>query len=332
MKGKLLMICVMQLILFGKLLASLKLFFFVINPTTWFSIRRADPGDIREIGSPFFAMLYRPAILIAPCVVALCMKFAVDYNLAVDSMSIILSSQDVKDCIFDGVAITFISDLSIYWFACCASVYHLDSFDDFECVLALPDEMARFKAEQPIMMKILDTLRCGEGSILHRGYGARRLETVCAFTIVVIIYVRQFFVLLQSLDTDVLPVARDVCTLWRWDAGKDPYFKKVGAIFGFLAHYVLIGDVEEALDHRADPEGDGYCTDDYRRLLIADMWELSQKYPSYTWGFIALLVVFIVMPQIFHTFSARINSYFIPPGLMENQKAKRMRSKQGAVS
>merc|ERR1719197_1692256 len=96
------MIGIVALMLFKELLCSLRLIAFLTNPATWIEIKRPDSKH---------GWMYN-AVFLFPCaLMAVMMKLTVAYLVLVDSVSIILVCRNVRDAIFNSLALTFVADL-----------------------------------------------------------------------------------------------------------------------------------------------------------------------------------------------------------------------------
>jgi hypothetical protein len=84
---------------------------------------------------------------------------------------------------------------------------------------------------------------------LSRGGGFRRSQDAFSFIVLAVIYLQQVFIVCYALTTNVLPVARDICTMWRWDKGYTFVFKTAGPLLirfldaVTLVHMDLTGEV-----------------------------------------------------------------------------------------
>jgi len=54
------------------------------------------------------------------------------------------------------------------------------------------------------------------GNRLRRGHGAKMCEITCAAVLLLLLYMWQLQIMMFAFKTDTLPVARDVCTQYRW--------------------------------------------------------------------------------------------------------------------
>merc|ERR1719428_1894501 len=92
-------------------------------------------------------------------------KFFIAYTVCVDSISIILACEGVKDAIFNGVALSFISDLDETAWKVTRQILNLNDFSTFEFRMAEMD--FRNKKRQAFIQL---------PKILRRGNGARFVE------------------------------------------------------------------------------------------------------------------------------------------------------------
>mmetsp|Transcript_102432 Transcript_102432/g.330454 ORF Transcript_102432/g.330454 Transcript_102432/m.330454 type:complete len:463 (-) Transcript_102432:96-1484(-) len=292
---KLLMVLVLQLMLFGKLMSTLRNLVFVLNPTTWTDIDRPNYYDMKMTGK--FA--YRTAFLCPWVVLALLCRFLVIYQVCIDSVSIILMSDSTKDAIFDSLAITFLSDLGDYWWPCVSTIFHFDRFDNFNLLIAS-------NAHRKEMRK-RNWIKIPNKSPLHRGQGARSIEMVLTFTILFIVYSRQLMVIFHALDSNIPPIARDVCTAWRWQQHKSEHARFVSLVFRGVMDHVVIVDPAPHVEKAAI----GLCDGRYNeRFRMDDSFRLLKLYPKATGGAIVALFVSIVVPQIFFSFNTTIRACF----------------------
>ena len=116
-----------------------------------------------------------------------------------------------------------------------------------------------------------------------------------AKSLTAIIYFRQIAVVYFMFDTEVLPMARDVCTLWRWDSGDtatDPFHWR--AFVKLILTQLTVHHPAKALDEIADPDHEGICNSNLSRMQMSDIWKMSAKYPSLIWGWAAIAGVFLL--------------------------------------
>lgn len=303
--SKLWMMIVVQLMLFKEILGSLQLLVFLLNPQTWADINRMDHENMK-LKYPL-NLLFAPFMIAPWPILAIILKLAIGYMVCVDSVSIILSCDTVKDAIFDSLAITFVKDLDEIFWKVCSAAFHLEDFEGFEFVLA-PREFRR-RVRKKAYIKTPKFLR-----ILKRGHGARKVEVICAYSLLFVIYFRQLNVIVYALHTDVLPVARDMCTFWRYQTGQAEHLKRIQVVVRWILANLLVMNPETEITEKCDPEitgkdgSLGYCTPKYERMRNSDMAEMWSLYPDVLLGGTAVIIVVFIIPQVGYTFNKQLRA------------------------
>lgn len=287
--SKLMMMLVVQLLLFEDIRAALQLLAFVLNPTSWSDIKRKDPEEMGLKSS--IAMVWTPWCLAPFAIVALVMKVVVAYFVCIDSVSIILAAESVKQAIFESLAMVFVIELAGVWWEVFSAAFHMDDYTEFRFLIA--SDESRLKHQERAYIKIPKFLQ-----FLHRGYGARKFEVVVAYALIFLIYNRQLNVVVYALHTNVLPVARDVCTLWRYETGKVEFLHKTAAVIRWAMRYMLLYDPQEDVTERCDPDKGGYCDQKFERMRSSDVQEMWTHYPGLMWGGTIGIWVLFVLPQV----------------------------------
>jgi len=294
-KLKIVMMVVVQIILFGEILAALRLLIFSVNPMTWSDVKRVDTSRLPEQQRWF----YTPVVLAPLAIAALGLKLSVGYLVAVDSVSIIFSAGSITEVLFNSLAITFIADLDVSFWKCVVTILHIKVDSDFKLVL-LPDE-DRIRLSQQSWMKLPECLH-----FLGHGKGGARLEVMLTFGGCFCIYSRQLFIILFALKTKTLPVVRDVCTTWRWRSGKSG---RVGWFFEFLAwawesmFFVRMNDKVDAI---VEKMGEENCTVTgiYGRMHASDVGHLLSEHSRTTFLCLGGIAVVLVIPQLLYGMNA----------------------------
>ncbi|CAE8617893.1 unnamed protein product [Polarella glacialis] len=206
---KILMVLVLQLMLFKELLGSVSLMTFVVNPRTWTDIKRKSGSELKG----YAQWLYWGYVLFPLSFIAQMFKFTIAYFVCLDSVSVVLECRSVKDAIFDCLAITFISDLDETVWIVGRILFRWQKADKGDWKFKLWNEESRKEAVKsgPWRESILRPLK-----FLRRGFGGQKTELIITFVAMLSIYIRQLFVVLFALKTNILPVARDVCSMYRW--------------------------------------------------------------------------------------------------------------------
>lgn len=146
---------------------------------------------------------------------------------------------------------------------------------------------------------------------MHRGKGSLRIEWVLSAAVLFVIYARQYSVLIHGLHTNVLPVARDVCTFYRWQTGTQVEGEgshMTTTVFSTLEHFLFINCkpvIEERGKrhclHSADPG------DKFSRIKLSAIFDLFSQYPPIMYGGMAFIAFFTLIPQIFFAMNEQIS-------------------------
>jgi len=175
-------------------------------------------------------------MIVLPCaLLALSMKLFVNYLVCVDSLSIILSADTAHDIIFNGLAITFVSDLGEDWWKFLEHALHFESIENVKFERSPSGEVweddatltkdGKERAMCPSLLSALSNCTslpkddkdgsAKRASIFSIGYGGNRIMHVLAMIALMGIYGRQLLVMLHAFDTGKLPAARDLCSEYR---------------------------------------------------------------------------------------------------------------------
>eukprot|EP00747_Dinoflagellata_sp_TGD_P041778 gnl/TRDRNA2_/TRDRNA2_141670_c0_seq1.p1 gnl/TRDRNA2_/TRDRNA2_141670_c0~~gnl/TRDRNA2_/TRDRNA2_141670_c0_seq1.p1 ORF type:complete len:506 (+),score=92.66 gnl/TRDRNA2_/TRDRNA2_141670_c0_seq1:51-1568(+) len=288
---KLLLVFVVQATIFSEILGALRLLTFLVNPTTWQDIKRVDPESFGPGWLKGSLLNPYQSWFVAPwAILSMLFKLGIGYLVCVDSVSIILQSDGVKDAIFNSLAIGFIADLDETGWSIMQPILNLDDFDEYEFRIASV-EFRRKSREKFIRWPL----------VLRRGFGARFLENTVTKSLTALIYFRQLAVVIYAIDTNILPMARDVCTYWRWASGNAISAPKGFArlIMHFFLHNLVIIDSEEALDDKGDPDAhpSGMCHGEFLRMKTSDVWAMSKKHPYIIWGGWLFIAAVFLLPS-----------------------------------
>jgi hypothetical protein len=280
-------VIVVQAMLFKELLGALRLLVFVLNPSTWTDIRRPDPTKMRS----FFRFMFNTAFVAPFPVIAMLLKTYIGYSVCVDSISIILACETEKTVIFDSLVITFIADLDVVVWNVASTIFHLDDFSCFVLKTAPKDFVVRSRQSVylPRLHKLISPLR--------RAEHGRTIESFLAFAIMWLLYSRQLLVVFYAFDTNVLPMARDVCTFWRWETGKERHATVPAMMWRFVERHVLFVDIHERLRDIGGMHG--FCeSGKYDRMLFSDQIRIFFEYPSEMIGLSVSLMMVFIAPQV----------------------------------
>jgi len=285
LRMKLLMIIVLQLMNFKELASTIKMFVFVINPATWVDFDRPDPFD-QNSKSPF-KLCFHPSATCPCAVVSLMFKFGIAFIVNMDSISVILKSSSVEECIFNSLAITFITDLDEAFWLVCQTIFNLGSFDEFKFTYATGDRRRSF-IEHSFFGCLLPCV--ANRTRRHEKMGWTRLAVMS------VLYARVFSNILFAYHTNVLPVARDLCLINRWWFGQTGWNRLsyiVMSIFDFFVAFPIEPELERVVKTM-----DGNCTEGgrYDRMLTTDVIDMFEIYPHTYIICLSLLLVLLCLP------------------------------------
>jgi len=83
------------------------------------------------------------------------------------------------------------------------------------------------------------------------------------------LYVQQVFVAMHALTTNVLPVTRDLCSMWRWSHGLGGFLGSVGSFIVKVVDLCCL--VPMRLDHKVENIPKGYCQFDPKHVDPHDL-------------------------------------------------------------
>lgn len=286
--SKLIMVVVIQLMVFGEMFNAIKLLLAMVNPTTWLDIKGIAPED-KESG--FIKFIFRTVCLYPWPALAVSAKLSIVYLVCVDSVSIVLCSSDVRDAIFNALALAFVADLDVMFWKFVSAIVHFEDFQEFRFRFARNKD--RLNAFPRSYRKWLTPFR--------RGHGLRKIENFFIIAAMFYIYQRQLFIVLHALHTNVLPMARDLCTIWRFANGESSHFG-LGAMSGKMkTTFVLVSPMA-----RINQVGSDICHDraaEFARMKLSDCLQLWREYPVATWLGLMAIAVALVVPQIVYSAS-----------------------------
>ncbi|CAE7379506.1 NCL [Symbiodinium natans] len=301
---KLLLIVVVQLTFFDNMLMTLRCFVFAINPTSWTDVKRIDPDDPRTGRSRLNVLHWSPFLAPFP-MLALLAKVLMQYWVSVQSNSIILASDNVKEAVFDALAISFIVELDVAMWNLVRTIMHLDQFEDFTFQL-WPSDRRETAMRESLIVRNFD---CG---MLHRGKGARRVESFVVFGALFIIYARITLMTFHAMDTGVLPSSRDVCAMWQWYNGHyDTWEHRVkGAVvlelidlFSSMSKFPW--DIRSEITKMADPNVGGFCEgSNFQPMSVTVAIDIVERHPRSMIGFLIAFSALLLLPQLVYSTGA----------------------------
>merc|ERR1712032_223581 len=146
--------------------------------------------------------------------------------------------------------------------------------------------------------RVCKSFRC-----LRVGFGATLLEANLTLVFLTCLYVQQLFVVTFALKTDVLLVARDVCTMWRWQHLSPSISLFLEQISERLALVDLKAAIERSVaDLRSKAERNGVhpcvANGDHFRMTWADRLEMTESHPRVIYFGTAVILLLLFGPMV----------------------------------
>lgn len=198
-----------------------------------------------------YPMAFAPVALTPWPVLAQLLKLAILYQVCVDSISIVFSCDTAKDAVFNGLALKFVVELDkTLW----NTVAHLDRLEDFSSspFYSRSDRVTEKTASLLSVHWLLKLCKYLLGSLL-------------TFVCLASMYLRQVAIVLHALETDTLPVSRDICTLWRWKEHKDQYMHVCATVYRWIITWIPLFAVDDKRWEYIESVCNG---DDHERLRL----------------------------------------------------------------
>jgi len=297
----------------------------LMNPLTWVELKQPTSSEWRWASKAkcwWVSWLPGSFSLLFSGIVALGMKYIINYIVCADSVSIILSASSAQDIIFNGLAVSFVSDLSEAWWKVLSHVFLLHYVPGFRFE-RLPGDVwdhqgkltdeRKENASLPWLVNLVSrcTTRETKGgmkrSILSLGHGGNRSMDLLTHLILACIYGRQFFVILHAHETRRLPAARDLCSEYQvlqeihefehWMTWWDWFHAQLAMLSTGLALQVERIRQDDTL--REDCIGEHATLE---RLNWTIVLELSKKYLEWVVPFFVICFFLIVFPVTYRCF------------------------------
>lgn len=293
-----LMVAVLQMIGIKELLGAMKPMCLVLNPVTWFEFDRQRGKSNAD--TAFHAWICAPI-----CLVAQFLQFGIVYAVLIVSMSVIIEAKTVKDIVFNGLVVMFLGDLDEFAWLAMSAVFNMDQnyFADFRFQLSKEPEVekARNTAMENHDKDQWWTLEYWN-FWFYRGRGGKFqiAENLIVFGALIYIYIKQALMYVQAIHTGILPVAHDVCSLYR-GLSKPQQYPIASMILNFVDFFTLI-NYRVSLQHTVESghlatacETPLYKQDPFdKALLYLSWWPKNVGLPL-----IGILVMF-GLPQLLY--------------------------------
>ena len=146
-------------------------------------------------------------------------------------------------------------------------------------------------------------------------------------TMLFLIYVQQLCVILFAYKTDILPVARDICTQYRWfeHHADYNYLDAAASWFIFAAQHLVLLDARSATMIRVQDQLnvkentthgyvkgceqlDDHPKHDYYRMTWSDRADLFEDLPRWVWFWMVILLFLLVLGIIYTVYHITIYS------------------------
>jgi len=317
---KSLMIAVLQMIVLKELLGSMRPFCLLMNPVTWAELKRPSTSGTPSKPLGWSSWMFHSWICCPICLAAQLMQFGVAYYVLSVSMSVIIIATDVKEVIFNGLVVTFLMDLDEFaWFAMSA-VFHLDqeTYDNFH--FEIVQELVADKEEAHKAARVDKERKAAQTDLLfgltftkgwkfwfYHGKGGKAtiLENNLIFSTLTFIYVRQLCMYVQAIHTGILPVARDICSLYR--GMKHPQDEWLHTIAVKVIDFFTLINYEVMLEHHVESYEKNHNVTDYclshemRAGPFHHIIDYGKWWPKQVLGGLFVIVLLFLAPQLIYS-------------------------------
>jgi len=296
---KFMMIIIVQVIYFDSIMFTLEKMFFLLNPVMWAELHLPS---VEVSGDNLYAkarrvMYTHKVFLLPPAFIAMMARFFVTYLVAVDSVSIILTSPTVKDTIFNCLAIGFLLDLNGCYWKVLHTVLHFGPPDVTEVTI----QYNRAVWEDGNNRKSALSAKGEECTICPRfvnvlsrilpcrdGWAGREFEHMLASITIFFLAMRQVFIIMFALDTNIAPMTRDVCSEWRFQEsyGFNKWFVNLWTWIDIREFVVEI--VETKLEAKNCEDGGTYYRAELSEMVVCALGSPLK------FGGMAVLIIFLL--------------------------------------
>eukprot|EP00403_Amphidinium_massartii_P036418 CAMPEP_0178448930 /NCGR_PEP_ID=MMETSP0689_2-20121128/42259_1 /TAXON_ID=160604 /ORGANISM="Amphidinium massartii, Strain CS-259" /LENGTH=705 /DNA_ID=CAMNT_0020074173 /DNA_START=135 /DNA_END=2253 /DNA_ORIENTATION=- len=301
---KVMMTLCLQMMTFSYLMRTLKLLVFVLNPLTWIDVLHYR-SQYSQVSFPWQSGWFRRCMfcLCHPVVLSICstlacmMRFVVGYMVHIDSVSIILAAEDVRGAIFDSMAVTFITELQVFYWETCQYVFRIQTTRGFRFMVnhsAWTDggdltESERERLVFPGCVRFLGRW----WPFLRLGRGVSSFQSAIIYLLLFLLYARQILVVAFALQTRKLPVARDVCTTWKWLNHGEARLNPAAIAFRAILYVSPLDLQQQTADlvHNStmcDPNGE------FNAMAMKDIEHMVVAHPGGILGGVALVCVLLL--------------------------------------
>lgn len=294
--AKCLMIAVLNLALLYELVSALRMLIFALNPATWIDVERPN---FLTLGWAWRGYLLAPLATIGAL-----LKAQIAYFVLNDSVSVVLVCDSVQDAIFNGLALTFVAELDEVAWLVSRTVFKLETVEGEDFKFKTLNPTAREEANRRAKIFPIRKDSCWRSQ-------RRELEDLLANSILIFIYIRQLLLTGNALRTDKLPVARDMCLIWR-TSSEDSIW---GSMLRAMLHSMSLNvNPTLILDKACDPAHEGYCVgDSYHTTGLTDMMAVVEEYPREMILGMLVIVSVLFIPRMLSFAASRFNWRSLAP-------------------
>jgi len=268
----------------------------------------------------------RKIFLLLPALIAMMLRFIVTYLVIVDSISIILTSKTVKAAIFDCLAITFLLELNGYYWKVLHTVFHFDPPDVTEVNIQYNQAVWKDRTDPRSALSAIgerSTIWPSFVNALSRnipcrdGLGGRRFESMLVSVITLFLAMRQVFLIMHALHTNISPMARDICWEWRFQERNQFTKRLVNAWLWIDIRELVVNIVDNKLKaENCEYGGKYYGTE------LSDMVATALDKPL-QFGFMAVLLFFLLLaPAVTDLAPKHLSFLYISQGSQARSKVR----------
>jgi hypothetical protein len=319
-------IVIIQVMHFDYIMHTMRKILFLLNPAAWVEVHtdrvdewEEDSFQLRADSTKFrktIHLVYTSKIIIfPPAIISMLMRLVVTWMVILDSVSIILTSESVLDTVWDCLAIGFLLELNLFWWQILHTVFHIEPLEATSFtvsynkgVWATPNAkrselstLGRAKTMCPCVVNLFSRfLPCRDG------HGGRRAESLIVSVFAYLLAIKQVFVVIRALETNVAPMARDVCQTYRLAGDRSI----VGNIWAWFIENVIFVNGDKLAKLIVDEKGWDCNSEKYAQTVNQDMISSFKTRPWKIGGLAVGLFIFFFLPTLMDWYPKRFFTVF----------------------
>jgi hypothetical protein len=311
---------------FDYIMHTMRKILFLLNPAAWVEVHTdkidewdEDSFQLKADSTKFrktIHMVYTSKIIIfPPAIISLLMRLVITWLVILDSISIILTSESVLDTVWDCLAIGFLLELNLFWWQILHTVFHIEPLDATSFTIsynkgvwATPSArfsdlstLGRAKTLCPCAVNLLS--RCCP---CRDGHGGRRAESLIVSVVAYGLALRQVFTVIRALETNIAPMARDVCFNYR-AAGNRSF---IGKFWAWFIQKVIFVNGDKLAKFIVDRKGWDCYSEKYAQTASQDMISSFEHQPWKVGGIAVGLFIFFFLPTLMDWYPKRFFTVF----------------------